>query len=716
MSHPERAEEKPLVLIADDDETARLLMRSSLEQAGFEVIEAEDGAKALASFAAAMPQIVLLDVEMPNMNGFSACAGLRKLPKGEDIPVLMVTGHDDVDSVNRAYEAGATDFLSKPINWALLGHRVRYMLRASRTFRNLKASEVRLAKAQQMARLGHWEWQVAEDRWYFSEEVCRIIGVAPGNCAVTRQTLTNLIHPDDQGRVLQAFEAALRGEQAYDVEFRISLPDGSARIIHEQAEVTPNEKGSAGRIEGTLQDLTERRHAEERIKYLAYFDCLTGLPNRQSFAEQVSHALRWARRSKKPLALLFMDIDNFKSINDSLGHPAGDQLLRQFAARITQTVRGSDFLARPLEDQHELRVYRFGGDEFTLLLTDLKHEEDAAIVARRILGSSEMAIQVGGHELYATASIGISVFPSDGDDARSLLRNADSAMYHAKQKGKNTFEFYTESLTQISLERINLEAKLRKAMERSELKLHYQPRVEAKTGLVRGGEALLRWVTSGMGAVPPSKFIPLAEETGLIIPIGEWALREACQQIQAWQAAGLLPTTISVNLSPRQFRHERLAFLIGRILDETGLSPDLLELELTESAIMENVSTATKTLQELKGLGLRVAVDDFGTGYSSLAHLKRFPLDVLKIDRSFVRNVSEDPEDAAIVLAIIAMAHSLGLSVVAEGVENEKQYAFLRANSCDEIQGYLFSEPVSATEYARFIETSESLPRRILDA
>ncbi len=713
MSNPERAKEKNLVLIADDDETARLLMRSSLEQAGFDVIEAEDGAKALASFEAAMPEIVLLDVEMPNLDGFSVCAGLRRLPKGEDVPVLMVTGHDDVDSVNKAYEVGATDFLSKPINWALLGHRVRYMLRASRTFRNLKASEVRLAKAQQMARLGHWEWRIAEDRWYFSEEVCRIMGLAPGDSALTRKSVTNLIHPDDQARVLHAFEAALRGEHAYDVEFRITAPDGTARIIHEQAEVTHDERGSPGRMEGTLQDLTEQRHAEERIKYLAYFDGLTGLPNRQSFAEQVSHALRRAKRSKKPLALLFMDIDNFKSINDSLGHPEGDQLLQRFAERITQTVRGSDFLARPIEDQHEFHIYRFGGDEFTLLLTDLQHEQDAAIVARRILRSTEQAIRVGGHELYATASIGISVFPSDGDDARSLLRNADAAMYHAKQKGKNTFEFYTESLTQISLERIDLEARLRKAIERSEMKLHFQPRVDAKTGLVRGGEALLRWVTSGIGAVPPSKFIPLAEETGLIIPIGEWALREACRQIQAWQAAGLLPTTISVNLSPRQFRHERLAFLIGKIFDETGLSPDLLELELTESAIMENVSRATKILQELKDLGIRVAVDDFGTGYSSLAHLKRFPLDVLKIDRSFVRNVSEDPEDAAIVVAIIAMAHSLGLRVVAEGVENEKQYAFLKTNNCDEIQGYLFSEPVSATEYARFIETSESLLRRI---
>jgi diguanylate cyclase (GGDEF)-like protein/PAS domain S-box-containing protein len=692
-----------LVLVVDDDMTVRLLMRESLEQAGFDVMEAEDGLKAVQSFTETTPQIVLMDVEMPKMDGFSACAALRRLPQGQDTPILMVTGHDDIESVNRAFDVGATDFLAKPINWTLLGHRVRYMLRASRTYRALKASEARLGKAQQMARLGHWDWNVSEDRWYFSDEVCRIFGFARGSCPANREAIVKVIHPDDRDRVIQLFGAALRGEEKYEIEYRLVLPDGTARVVAEQAEVRFNKQAQPECVEGTLQDFTERRQVEARIRYLAYYDGLTGLPNRQMFSVQVAYVLQQARRSKRPLALLFLDLDNFKSVNDSLGHVAGDKMLRQVADRLSRCVRASDVVSRPGKQSSIPPVFRFGGDEFTVLLNNLQHEQDALLVVRRIMSALAEPFVVGGHDLSATASIGIAVYPSDGDDLRTLLRNADSAMHQAKQKGKNTFEFYTESLTQICIERMMLEAKLRRAIAQGELKLYFQPKLETQSRRLAGAEALLRWNTPGLGAVPPARFIPLAEETGSIIPIGEWVLREACRQMQAWEAAGLPPVAVAVNVSARQFQHGDLFKSVSDLLDETGLRPQRLELELTESTIMADVPRAKVTLQKLSDLGVRLSIDDFGTGYSSLSQLRWLPLDTLKIDRSFVKDLPGDEDNSAITLGIIAMAHSLGFRVVAEGVETEAQFTFLKEHDCDEVQGYHFGLPAPAPEFVQFL-------------
>jgi diguanylate cyclase (GGDEF)-like protein len=428
------------------------------------------------------------------------------------------------------------------------------------------------------------------------------------------------------------------------------------------------------------------------------------------FSEQVAQAMRQARRRDRPLALIFLDIDNFKEVNDSLGHGAGDGLLRQVADRLTACIRASDLLARPGRESSSPTIFRLGGDEFILVLPDLEHEQDASIVARRIMGALGESFRVGSQDLFATVSIGIAVYPSDGNDVKTLLRNADSAMYHAKQKGKNTLEFYTESLTQASIERMNVEVKLRRAIEQGELKLWFQPKIETRSGLLVGAEALLRWSTSGLGAVPPARFIPVAEDTGLILTIGEWVLREACRQMQAWDAVGLPPVAVAVNVSSRQLRHGDLFKTVSDLLDESGLRPKSLELEITESAIMSDVPRAKQVFQKLSELGIRLSIDDFGTGYSSLSQLKRFPVDTLKIDRSFVVSLPEDADDSSITLAIIAMAHRLGIRVVAEGVETEGQFSFLKEHECDEVQGYLFSPPVPASEFVQFLErTSLSL-------
>ena len=707
MRNLEALDRKSRVLVVDDDMMLRLLMRESLEQAGFQVIEAEDGSKALQCFVETPPEIVLMDVVMPNMDGYAACAALRRLPHGQDTPILMVTGHNDVESVHRAFEVGATDFQAKPINWALLGYRVRYILRASRTYRALKNSEARLAKAQKMARLGHWDWNVSEDRWHFSDGACRILGFPQGDCPPNREAMLKLIHPDDRDHVFQLFAAALRGEEKYEIEYRLVLPDGTPHIVAEQAEVSFNKQAQPEHVEGALQDFTERRQAEAKIQHLAYYDGLTGLPNRRMFSEQVAFALRAARRSKKPLALLFVDIDNFKSINDSLGHGTGDKLLRQVADRLSLSVRTSDLVSRPDKESPAPPVFRFGGDEFTVLLANLQYEQDALLVTRRIRSGLAERFVVGGHDLFATASIGITVYPSDGDDLKTLLRNADSAMHHAKQKGKNTFEFYTESLTRISIERMNMEAKLHRAMEQGELKLFFQPKVETQSGRLAGAEALLRWNSSTLGSVSPARFIPLAEETGLIIPIGEWALREACGQMRAWEAAGLPSVSVAVNVSARQFQHSDLSKSLSDLLKETGLRPQCLELELTESTVMADVQKQNLMLQSLSEMGVRLSIDDFGTGYSSLSQLRCLPLDALKIDQSFVRDLPGDEDSSAITLAIIAMAHGLGLRVVAEGVSTEAQLAFLKEHGCDYVQGYLFSPPVPAPEFVEFFDNPD---------
>jgi diguanylate cyclase (GGDEF)-like protein/PAS domain S-box-containing protein len=706
MATLEMANRRTRVLVVDDDPALRLLMRESLEQAGFEVREAGDGAEAVKMFTEAPPETVLMDVEMPNMDGFAACAALRRLPAGQDTPVLMFTGHDDVESVNRAFEVGATDFLSKPFNWTLLGHRVRYVLRANRTYRALKEGEARLAKAQHMARLGHWDWDIREDRWHFSEEVCRIFGFGQGQRPVNRESLLEMVDPDDRDQVIHLFKAALRGEEKFEIEYKLVLPNGTSRIVGEQAEVKFDNYGRPEYAEGTVQDFTERRQAEARVRYLAYYDGLTGLPNRQMFSEQVPRALRQARRTNRPMALLFLDLDNFKSINDSLGHGSGDEVLRQVADRLSTCVRSGDLISRPGKAGPKLDVFRFGGDEFTLLLVDLQHEHEASLVARRIMSSLAEPYVVQGCELFGSVSIGIAVFPSDGDDTKTLLRNADSAMYHAKLKGKNTFEFYTESLTQTSVERMNMEAKLRRAIEHGEFHLSFQPKIEAQSGRLAGAEALLRWNTAGLGPVSPGKFIPLAEETGLIVPLGDWVLKEACRQMQAWEAVGLPPVTVAVNVSARQFQRCDLYKSVTELLDETGLRPECLELEITESTIMADVPRAKVILRKLSEMGIRLSIDDFGTGYSSLAQLRWLPLDALKIDQSFVKGLSENQDDPALTVAIIAMAHSLGIRAIAEGVETEAQLAFLQRHGCDEAQGYLFSPAVPAPEFVQFLDNA----------
>jgi diguanylate cyclase (GGDEF)-like protein/PAS domain S-box-containing protein len=561
----------------------------------------------------------------------------------------------------------------------------------------LRESEAGLAAAQRIAHIGNWDWNILGNELRWSDETYRIFGFAPQEFRVTYETFLKSVHPDDRSFVTAAVDKALHENRPYSADHRIVRPDGTERIVHEQGEVSLDQDGKPVRMIGTVQDVTEHRRAQERLNYLAHYDTLTGLPNRILLQDRLSQAMVEADRRDRLVAVMFLDLDRFKIINDTLGHETGDALLKSVAERLRSCVRAGDTISR------------LGGDEFTIVLANIAHVDDVAHVAQKIIESFVAPFHVNGRELFISPSLGITLYPFDDNDIDSLLRNADAAMYHAKELGRNTFRFYTAELNRRTAKRLRLETALRHALERNELLLHYQPQVDLKTGRVTGAEALLRWQHAEMGLISPLEFIPLAEETGLIIPIGEWVLRTACAQARLWREAGLGELQIAVNLSGRQFQHLRLARLVKKVLKETGLDPRQLDLELTESLLMHNTDAILGTMEELHAHGVAFSMDDFGTGYSSLSYLKRFPIDTLKIDQSFVRDIPRDPDDAAIAQAIIAMAHNLDIRVIAEGVETADQLAFLRSKRCDGMQGYYFSKPIPAEGMARLLQKSRRL-------
>ncbi len=476
-------------------------------------------------------------------------------------------------------------------------------------------------------------------------------------------------------------------------------------IVPYELRATPIMKeGKIAAIQAILRNITERKQSEEKIVYMAYYDALTNLPNRYLFKERLKQELISARQYKRLGAMLFLDLDNFKRVNDTLGHDTGDQLLQSVSNRLMNFVRKSDTIARLSENELENTVARLGGDEFTILLTEITHIQDAAKVAKRILDLFSQPFKIKGHELFVSTSIGISIYPHNGDDVDTLLKNADTAMYHAKDQGRNNFQFYSDSMNTAILERFALENRLRKALDLNEFQLYYQPQLNSHSRKILGMEALIRWIHPDMGVLSPATFIPLAEETGLILPIGEWVLRNACAQNRDWQIAGFESMQVTVNISGTQFRQKNFVETVTKALHDTGLSPQCLDLELTESILIERKETTITTLKELKAMGVGISIDDFGTGYSSLSYLKRFPIDTLKIDRSFVKGIPADPDDKAIINAVIAMAHSLNLRVVAEGVETVQQLLFLHKQGSDVMQGNLFSPPLPVDSLTQLLK------------
>ena len=670
------------VLVADDDPVMRLLMIEMLGQVGLDGIEAEDGRQALACFQSMAPDLILMDVDMPNMDGFSACREIRRIETGAPVPIIMVTGGDDIEAVTSAYEVGATDFVSKPINWPILGHRVLYVLRASDAIVRL-----RIADAQNravLAAIPDTFFRLSKEGYYLDYEQGHDASAAPPVDKCVGKHIAEVLPQEIADRLLEQMQIVLDTQQIRSVDYELirfgAVEHYEARLVA----TGPTE------VLGLVRDISERKRTEDQIRRLAYCDSLTGIPNRQAFLETLERELHRSKVGNKKFAVLFMDLDAFKRINDTLGHNVGDHLLKIVSERLRETIRPSDLVSRG-DQSHNLA--RLGGDEFTILIPDLERVENALNVAHRVKDAMRRPFLIDGHEIFVTASIGISLFPEDGDDCDSLLKYADTAMYHAKNCGKNNAKLYSSSLTMQIMSHVKLEVGLRKALKNDELYLLYQPQIDVRSSEIVGVEALIRWRHPERGIISPTEFIPLAEETGLIVPIGEWVLRTACIQAMQWQKATQRSLRIAVNLSAKQFKDENLTQIVLSALHDTGLEPRYLELELTEGTLMDDARATMATLEQLRAIGVYLSIDDFGTGYSSMNYLKRFDVRALKIDKSFICGLPQDTENAAITRAIIAMAHGLKMAVVAEGVETDEQLVLLEEFGCDMVQGFYLGHP-----------------------
>ncbi len=694
---------RPLALVVDDELLMRKFIRETLEQSGHDVCEAENGGQALERFAERSPDIVLLDILMPGMDGFTTCSKLRGLVGGSRVPILVITGLDDTESIAHAYELGATDFITKPFNPMILSHRVRYVLRGSHTLDALIKSEVRLGLAQRIAKMGNWEWRPDTNQFTASAELCRLMGIRSKDFAGTFDAFIQLVHVEDRNHVDEALKRILSMRVPCDIDHRLVLPNGLDFMVNLQAEAVFDDQMKALSIVGTAQDITERKQSEREIHRLAYFDSLTGLPNRVLFKDRVAQALLHARRYRTMLATLFLDLDRFKVINDTLGHNIGDVLLKCVADRLAESVRHSDSVCRPEGKEENHSLARMGGDEFTVLLTNLCDVQDAGKIARRIVEAMAKPFSIEGREVFVTVSVGIAIFPVDGDSVDALLKNSDSAMYHAKERGRNNFQFYSNTLNAAANERLILERELRHAIDREEFVVYYQPQIDLRTGRIIGAEALVRWQHPQRGLMLPGEFLPAAMDTGLIRAIDEWVLQTSCRHSQAWQQRGKIPVRISVNVSHSLFHGNTLLSVVEDALSRTGLTPACLELELKESIAMRNVDASIAMLTTLKAMGVQLSIDDFGTGYSSLSCLQRLPINMVKIDQSFIKEILTQAGPVPIVRAIIAMAHSLNLFVLAEGVEQEVQRRMLLEQGCDQAQGHLFSRPMPADNFASLL-------------
>ena len=569
--------------------------------------------------------------------------------------------------------------------WRAGGIHARALVMAERMTTAFRSSEERYRTIISSLEDAYFETDLAGDLQFFNEALVRLLGY--GTRELQGMNNRDYMDATNADKVFAAFNRVYEtGDSERGVQWEVTCKNGDKRYVEASISVIRDDEGNPLGFRGIARDITERRRADERIHYLAHYDALTGLPNRSLFEDRLSQALKRRWRGNDSAALLFLDLDRFKTVNDSLGHHTGDRLLQLVAQRIQDSVREGDTVCRP------------GGDEFMVLLPDLGQPSGAAQVASKILQAVAHPYNIDKWELSVTPSIGIAVIPQDGDDIDTLTRNADTAMYHAKESGRNNFQFFTTGMNEDADKRLALEHGLRQALERDEFELHYQPIVEAQSGRITGAEALIRWNRPGHGVLPAGVFIGVIEQSGLILSVGEWVLETACRQAKSWD----IP--IAVNLSGLQFRQHGLRDTITRVLQRTGLEPSGLELEMTESVLIQDAMQTIDTVNELHELGIRFSVDDFGTGYSSLSYLKRFPIDRVKIDRSFVRDLTSDPDDAVIVDAIVSMARSLRMEVVAEGVETVEQRDYLRQQGCHFMQGYLFSRPVSAAEFERLLK------------
>ena len=687
------------ILIVDDEAMNRVVLESMLKRNGYQSIQAENGSQALELVQAGGIELILLDIVMPDINGLDVLTRLRKQYSSLELPVIMVTADDDRAQVINAFQLGANDYITKPLDVDLSMARIETQMQLRKSQMALRASEERYALAANGTNDGLWDWQITTGEAYFSPRWKAMLGLDADEKTDSIDDWLDRIHDDDRNGVENELQAHLNGELPhFEAELRMQCMDKSYRWMLCRGMAIRNNAGTATRIAGSLTDITEGKVA----------DALTGLPNRLLFCDRLQRTIdRFSRKSLDKFAVMYLDLDNFKLVNDSLGHEAGDQLLIAIARRLEGCLRSCESI-----------VARFGGDEFTILLERLGSAADAEKVAHRVIDAITAPITLrNGREIFAGASIGIShVQDRTNVKVDDLLREADTAMYEAKMTGKSQYKVFEPNMHQQANERLNIESELRRALDRNEIVLHYQPIVDIASGDLVGFEALARWEHPQMGMVPPNQFIPIAEETGLIVPIGQAVLEMSCRQLSDWRArhttSGSL--TMSVNISSEQLTEAGLVDSIQQTLDRTGLLPSDLRIEITESVIMEDPQQGVGLLKSLRDLGVRVAIDDFGTGYSSLAALHWLPLDVLKIDRSFVDKMTHSRENLAIIRTILKLANHMNLDVVAEGIETIEQHEKLLSMSCEFGQGFLFSRPLEAEQVEALLDDPSCLESLLL--
>ncbi|WP_457575185.1 EAL domain-containing protein [Desulfomarina sp.] len=676
------------ILLVDDDPFFRLTTSRALTAAGYTVFEAENGEDALAMAKQFIPDIVLLDALMEGMSGFEVCRRLHEMEEIRNLQVLMVTGLEDSKSVDMAFESGASGFVVKPVNYPILLQQIKFQLRASNNARNLLENQEQLASAQRIAGFGFWRWDALSDQLTVSDNLAEMMGHPENFKQHTLKDFIGQIHPEDREYVHSIIISTAEGDQPQPAEYRLVVNNRTAMTVHQEIGYTPNNRQI---ILGTVQDITQQLATQKRIRQLAYTDELTGLASRAYFYKHMEDIIKAAKRRGDRFALVYLDLDGFKDVNDSLGHDAGDELLKKIAERLEMILRDTDFVAR------------LSGDEFCILVDHVNDQYVAADVANRCLEEINRPLMLNARELRPRCSIGIAHFPEDGENQQTLLKAADSAMYSAKAGGRHRYAFYQPEMTLQAEKRLWLEQELRSAIDRDQFELHYQPQIDIVKGRLAGVEALVRWRHPDLGLVPPDDFIRVAERIGIINSLENWVLETACCQVSRWRQKGISDFKIAVNISPIHFREPELYDTVHEILQKTGVPAELLELEITES-VVQNLDGNITMFEQLREMGIKIAIDDFGTGYSSLASLKNLPIDCLKIDRLFIVDMMEDTDSSILLGTIIGAAQALGNTVIAEGVENKEQLLVLRGIGCEIVQGFYFSEPLFPEEIPAMIK------------
>ncbi len=692
---------KKRVLIIDDDPDMLSFLSLKLGQQGYETLTVTDAETGLQQLPLFMPDLVMVDINMPDMNGFEFCSMAKERSEIFHFPIIVMTASDDIESVNRAYDCGATDFITKPINQAKLFHRLRFAIKASETAVRLSERERLLLSAQRTANMGEWTFDIENKHFYCSPEAAKLFGISePEN--IDYERLLALIEDNSVERVRALFEEPTSKDKGYSLEYSIKRLDGSSRRIRQTVDIDDTRQHGT-RLIGVFQDITELREAESRIRTLSLYDGLTGLPNREFFKRLLGRIIVNASRYNSRFALIKVNIDNFMRINASLGHAAGDEVLLEISKRLSNCMRNSDVFSDDFSEANDADIVlgHMGADKFALVLNHIENYDSALSVVQQIIEEFNDNLIISGQPLHLSTSIGISIFPDDAKTSDDMLMSASSALTQAKENGpnKHSYSFYSQELNNKTVQLLQIENQLAGALDRKELQLFYQPKVSLLDNRICGAEALLRWKPQDMGIISPEVFIPIAENKGLISSMTDWIITDACRQLSEWQAQDLFLPTISINLEPstllqKDFKEDLFAQLELASVDLTRL-----DFEITESTLMDNIDVVLPVLEKLKQLGSSISIDDFGTGYSSLGYLKSLPISKLKIDKSFISEVMHNNDDAIIVNAVISLAHNLGMEVIAEGVENAAQLEFLKERKCDVIQGYYYSKPLPADDF-----------------